>query len=865
MLLWRPGIGAPPQHSELAVSCQFTSFLLCLIVVFLAPTSCISSTVRAQDPVPEPEEVKGPLTIQSKTAGMEKIDGFFPLYWDESAGSLWMEISRFNTEVLHLGGLASGLGSNDIGLDRGQPGGSRIVMFRRIGPKVLMIQPNYRYRADSEDPDEIRTVRDAFAPSILWGFSVSAENDERVLVDLTDFLIRDTHNVTRRLRPESYRLDESRSAVHLPGTQNFPKNTEIEALLTFTRSSEGGSGRRGFFESPDRVAATGDAVTLRLHQSFVELPDDNYSPRKYDPRSGYGAQTYRDYAAPLGDSMDKRFIRRHRLKKLDPNARVSDPVEPIIYYLDRGTPEPMRTALLEGARWWNQAFEATGYRNAFQVKLLPEGASSLDIRYNVINWVHRSTRGWSYGGTVTDPRTGEIIKGTVTLGSLRVRQDYMIAEALLSPYESGTETPPDLSEWSLARIRQLSAHEVGHTLGLGHNYYDSRQGRISVMDYPHPLVRLNDDGSFDYSEVYDVGIGEWDKTAIAYGYQDFAIGTIEENVLKEILDVAWDSDIIYMTNQDIGANPKVDQWSNGTDAAAELRRMMKVRRTALDRFGENAIKRGMPLATMEEVMVPLYLHHRFQVDAAASALGGIHYIYAMRGDGRKPFKLVPAVEQIAALDALLETLIPSELAIPAAVLQKLPPRPPGYGRTRELFPRYTGSTFDAVSPAAVAAHHTFSAMLQPDRAARIVEQRALDVSLPGLDEMLQRMITSIFLSKPSEDYEAEIKRAVERAFVDQLIGLTSRASMPQVRAITSHTLENLATLMKNDLDSLTYNDSAHFKLMARDISLFLERPSEQRKSQVTLESPPGAPIGEPSMKWLLQFESTCSHWIDTKQ
>ena len=860
MLPQRGNIYATHQYGKPSVSRRYPEYLFFLITVILAAAWCVLTTVHAQDLAPASEEENGPLTIQSKTADMEKIDGFFPLYWDESAGTLWMEISRFDTEVLHLGGLAGGLGSNDVGLDRGQPGGSRIVVFQRTGPKVLMVQPNYRYRADSANADEIRAVRDAFAPSILWGFSITAEIEGRVLVDLTDFLIRDTHGVIRRLRPESYRLDKSRSAVNRPSTQNFPKNTEIEVLLTFTRSSDSGSVGRGFIESPDRVAATGDALTLRLHHSFVELPDDNYKPRRYDPRSGYGAESYRDYAAPLGDSMDKRFIRRHRLKKRNPRASVSDPVEPIVYYLDRGAPEPMRSALLEGARWWNQAFEAAGYRNAFQVELLPEGASSLDIRYNVINWVHRSTRGWSYGSSVTDPRTGEIIKGTVTLGSLRVRQDYLIAEGLLSPYASGTETPPELSEWSLARIRQLSAHEVGHTLGLGHNYYDSRQGRISVMDYPHPLVRLNDDGSFDYSEVYDDCIGEWDKTAIAYGYQDFTSGADEGDALKEILAKAWGRDVIYMTNQDISANPKVDQWSNGTDPATELRRLMKVRRAALDRFGENSIKRGLPLAKMEEVLVPLYLHHRYQVDAAASALGGIEYIYAMRGDGREPLRPVSEIEQLAALDALLETIRPAELVIPRAILQKLPPRPPGYPRTRELFPRYTGPVFDAISPATVAANHTLSAILQPDRAARMVEQRALDASLPGLHDLLRRMITSIFQTQPTDNYEAEIKRAVERAFVDQLIGLANRAPMPQVRAIANDTLGSLAMLMRIDLDSLGDEDAAHFKLMTQDITRSVEQPAEQGRSPQALELPPGAPIGEPAMDWLRQFEPACSQW-----
>jgi len=791
---------------------------------------------------PDRVEATGEVTtIEDKTVDMEKIDGFFPLYWDAATGKLWMEISRFDTEVLHIGGLAAGLGSNDIGLDRGQLGGSRIVRFDRVGPKVLMVQPNYRFRSSSSDAVEVRAVTDAFAASALWGFTVAAETDGRVLVDLTDFLLRDTHNVAARLRPGTYRVDTSRSAIYRPMVMGFPKNTEMEATVTFTRAPGSGGGgfgggfggQGGGFEGVGNVAASAEAVTLRLHQSFVELPDDNYEPRLYDPRSGYGALTYRDYSVPLGEPLEKRYIVRHRLEKVDPGAEISDPVEPIIYYLDPGAPEPIRSALLEGARWWNQAFEAAGYRNAFRVELLPEDASPLDVRYNVINWVHRSTRGWSYGGSVTDPRTGEIIKGHVTLGSLRVRQDYMIAEGLLSPYEEGTETPPELAEWALARIRQLSAHEVGHTIGLGHNYYDSTKGRISVMDYPHPLVTLRGDGTLDYSEVYDVGIGEWDQVTIAYGYQDFPAGTDVQATLTALLDEAWDVDVLYLSNQDTSANPRVDQWSNGTDAAAELSRMMQVRRVALDRFGERSIKLGRPMATMEEVLVPLYLHHRFQVEAA--------------------------------FEALMETLAPAELAIPDDLLAILPPRPSGFGQHRELFPRYTGSMFDAITPATVAAGHTVSNILVPTRAARMVEQNAIDSSLPSFDEVLARLVHEVFTVEPASTYEAEISRAVERVLVDRMMILAASAPMPQVRATTSYYLEQIATRLAGEVESAPAGDAAHYALLARDIGRFLNRPADAFTQPADQAVPPGAPIGQPAMDWLRILQPECSHFYQEWQ
>ena len=796
-------------------------------------------------------------SIAEKTEGMESIDGFLPLYWDEDRGQLWMEIPELDLEMIHFSGFGAGLGSNDLGLDRGAlRGGTQIVKFERVGRRVMMVQPNYRFRALTDNPAEARAVTDAFARSILWGFTAEAETDGRVLVDLTGFLVRDAVNAGQSMRPGTYRLDQSRSSIYMEMTDAFPTNTELEVELTFTRQpGGGGGGGGGALEGVGSVAASGEAATIRLHHSFVALPDDGYETRAYDPRAGFGSVTFQDYAAPLGAPMTQRFIRRHRLEKRTPSARVSEAVEPIIYYLDPGAPEPMRSALLDGARWWNQAFEAAGYRDAFQVMIRPDSISSLDARYNVINWVHRSTRGWSTGGSVTDPRTGEIIKGVVTLGSLRVRQDYLMAEGLLSPYTEGDETPPELAEWSLARIRQLAAHEVGHTIGLGHNYYNSGNGRISVMDYPHPLIALNEDGSLDFSEVYDVDIGDWDKVAITYGYREFPSGDDEDAQLASILSVAWGDDIRYMTGQDASISPQADLWANGTDMGHELNRMMDVRASALERFGVQAIQSDMPMATIEEALVPLYMHHRYQVEATASAIGGVEYTYAVRGDGLQPFRRVSAGMQRGALDALMRTLVPAELTLPESVLNVIPPRPPGFGRHRELFPRYTGSAFDAVTPAVVAAGHTVAMVLEPTRAARLVQQHTFDPSLPSLEEVLEGLFEASMGASANTEYQAEVKRAVEGVVLARVMWLARNASMPQVRAISS------ASLRRSHSELLSRGQSeAHAQMLAGDIQRFLDRPGEVVTDRVAPSAPPGSPIGEPALDWLGQMEPWCS-WL----
>jgi hypothetical protein len=808
-------------------------------VLLLTLVACAGSAGGPATPSPAGD---GLPSIASKTAGLERNDGFLPFYWDADEGKLWLEVPATGEEFLYVHSLAAGIGSNDIGLDRNQLGRTRVVYFERVGRKLFLVEPNYDYRAISDNAAERQAVEDAFARSVLWGFAIEAETEGRLLVDATDFVLRDVHGVIDQLRSSgqgTYRLDEDRSAVYEENTRAFPRNTEVEVMLTFEGDAEGGWIRS--------VTPTSDAVTIRQRHSFVASPPPGYEPRELDPRAGFFGVTWMDYAAPLGEPMARRWIARHRLEKADPGASVSEPVEPIVYYLDPGVPEPVRSALLDGARWWNQAFEAAGYRDAFRVEVLPDTADPLDVRYNVINWVHRSTRGWSYGSSVTDPRTGEIIKGHVLLGSLRVRQDYLLAEGLLSPYEDGASVPDAMREMALARIRQLSAHEVGHTLGLAHNYVASTADRASVMDYPHPLVRLDESGEVDLEAAYDTGIGEWDRVAITYGYAEFPEGADEDEALERVLDEARARGLVFLSDQDArpagSAHPGAHLWDNGADAAAELRRMMDVRAAALDRFGVRAIRSDMPLATLEEALVPLYLHHRYQIEAAAKVVGGTYYTYALRGDGQAPLDPVPAGEQLRALDALLETLAPGALTLPRSVIELIPPRPYGYPAHRELFDRYTGLTFDPVSPAGVAADMTVGMILQPERAARLVEQAALNPDMPGLEAVLDRLEAATFDAEPADGYEAEVKRLVEDVVVRHLMALAAGAPMPQVRGFAELRLRDLHGRMEAAGTRGAVAQRAHAVRLASEIRRFLDRPADAWTAPRPLPSPPGSPIG----------------------
>ncbi len=832
-----------------------------------------------------PAQPLAPQTIAARTAGMKHMDGLLAIDWDPQAGKLYLEVPLTNTrssDLLYTHGLPYGTGSNDLGLDRGQISSGQIVRFERTGPKLLLVQPNQLFRSSATDPAEQLSVTQSFPQSILAGFKIEAEDpaanskSATVLIDATDFVLHDAHGVSERLtqaKQGTYKLDPNRSTIALDATKAFPRNTELEALLTFTTDDPS----KANFVSD--VTPDPHALTLREHQSFIQLPGPGFTPRHFDPRAGYFPTSYRDYSAPLGDNLDQQFILRHRLLKKDPRCTSRcEPVAPIQYYVDRGAPEPIRSALVEGARWWDQAFQAAGWApGTFRVDPLPADADPMDVRYNIIQWVHRYTRGWSYGEAVADPRTGEIIKGNVTLGSLRGRQDYLIATALLAPYTAKPGTKSDATgvaseTWDstnpkpeddqalqmvLARISQLAAHETGHTLGLAHNFAASSFGPMapngtSVMDYPHPYLTLNKFGIPDLSHAYAANIGEWDKVAIDYGYREFDHAnqpTEDPAALHAILQDSLQRGLYFITDEDArplgSAHPHAHLWDNGADSADELNRILTIRTAALARFGLNAIKPGTPTAQLEDTLVPLYLLHRYQTEAAIKEIGGLDYRYTLRGDGQPSPAIVSPQDQKKALDAVLKTLAPETLTLPESLLQLLPPLPPGLERSRESLPSQTGLTFDPIAAAEAAADLTLNVLLDPARASRLVQYHMRVPASLALRTVLEATSATV-AQRPEGGHtmSSEVERAVEFRTLEAMLALAvNPAASSQARAITRFHIDNMLKQLTAAPPLTDTAEAIHRAALIDRIHDFQRDPAKFIPAK-PIPAPPGMPIGD---------------------
>ena len=772
-------------------------------------------------------------SISEYTRGMQKHSGFFDFYWDNATGRILVLVDTFNDEFLYVNYLQSGVGSNDIGLDRGQIGGQRLVKFERLGNKVLLIQPNLNYRAVSDNDLERKAVTDGFAQSIIWGAKILAETKKQVLLDATDFLLRDSHGIAKRLsqmKQGDYNLDSDRSVIFMQNSKNFANNTEFEAIITLQGKDPG--------NHIQSVVPTADIISVRTHHSFIRLPEIPYQTRKFNPGSGAISMSYDDYAAPLGQSLTQKFLIRHRLIKKNPDLAVSDPIKPIIYYLDPGTPEPMRSALLEGASWWDEGFREAGFSNAFEVKLLPTDADAMDIRYNTIQWVHRSTRGWSYGASIIDPRTGEILKGHVSLGSLRIRQDMLIAQGLLSPFKEGVEIDPRIQTMALARLRQLAAHEVGHTLGFTHNFSSSTVNRDSVMDYPHPLVKITSNNSLDLDDAYASGLGDWDKIALEYSYGQFTNN--EKQHLESILAKATENGHVYISDRDAraagGSHPTAHLWDNGSDPIQALKNVLQVRKIALNQFGLNSIKKGQELFALEQLLTPIYLFHRYQAEAVSKLIAGVDYRYAIKGENNVENKIVSGIRQKQALTGLMQTLHADQLAVPENILVLLLPPLDGSFRNREHFKHRTGLNFDALSAAQTAAQLTLELILNPQRANRLIEQHARNETIPDLSSVFDIIIKNTWEKKWNNKYYTAVQNSINAIVINELMRLAAnKQSSFQVKAITTDKLISLS-------QTLAKTKTPMANQARRNIAHFIKDGTMPIATKLII-IPPGSPIG----------------------
>jgi hypothetical protein len=781
-------------------------------------------------------------SIAARTAGMDRRDGFLPIYLDGRQGRILLEIPRDSTRALCLITQATGLGSNPIGIDRGSSGATYVARFDRDGDRVLFVLENWSYRSSSGNPDHARSVAEAFPPSTVASMPLLADEGGRLLVDATDMVMRDWNDVAATLaqsRQGTYTVARDRSAVYRPNTKGFPDNTEIDVALTFATTGRPGN-------TVEAIVPDGRALTLRQHLSFVKLPDDAFRPRALDPRVGFFGIQFNDYAQPIQEPLQVRWAARHRLERVNPNDPTSPIKNPIRYYVDRGIPEPIRSATLQGVKWWEEAFDRAGLKGGFTVELLPEGVDPMDARYNVVQWENRNERGWSVGGTLDDPRTGEIIKGMARLDSHRARTDYNLYAGLM-----GANASPADTAFVLARVRQVSAHEVGHTLGLAHNYIASTYERASVMDYPPPRVRLDANGRIDLSQAYGVGPGPYDVWAIHWGYGTFTPAT-ERDSLRAIISDGLKKGYLYLSDADArpeyGSDPRVNLWDDAATPLDFLKTQTAVRRVAIRQFGDRNIRPGEPIALLQERFVPLYFFHRFALNGTSKAIGGMEYSNAVRGDAQQATRAVPYQQQLDALRLMLDALRPEELAIPDTVLTLMAPGANAVTPTVELFGSRTRPAFDELDAARSLAQMIVDMILQPDRAARLVEfaTRGEGPHLT-LAATIDRLTGATWdAPEPTSAKLAALQRVTQRVVLEKLLTLAADSgAATEVRAMADLKIADLRTRARAKQASARSDEArAHWLSIVTDCTRWIER-RELPKLSPALIAPPGDPFGIP--------------------
>lgn len=775
-------------------------------------------------------------SLTAAAAGYQRQDGFVPVLVDADRRQVRLELPDTGLTALMLVSQATGLGSNPIGIDRGASARSEVVRFVPEGRRVLVRFENTRYRS-SGDSLHARTVRESFASSTVASLAIVAADPGRILVDAGEFLVQDWTGVIGTLRGSgqgSFSLARDRTVVERGFTEAYPRNTEIDLALTFTSNQPGGI--------VSRVAPDGSAITLRQHVTLLALPDDRYQPRRYDPRVGYFTTTLKDYFQPLQGRLDQTVIARHRLLRRDPADPSSPIVDPIVYYIDPGIPEPVRQATMEGAKFWEEAFARAGLPGGFRAEWRPDSVDPMDARYNVVQWENRNERGWSVGGSLSDPRTGEIIKGMARMDSHRARTDYNIFAALIGAAPTARDTA-----MILARVRQVTAHEIGHTLGLAHNYIASTYGRGSVMDYPAPRATAAE-GRIDLSDAYATGPGDYDVWAIHWGYGIFPPAN-EEDSLRAIAADGVRQGWLYLSDgdarPDYAADPRTNLWDDAAGAGVFLDRQLAVRRVAMAHFGLDNIRDGEPVALLEERFAFVYFWHRYAIVAVAKAIGGLEYQFAIKGDGQTAVRSLAPARQRDALHRLASILAPGELAIPDTVLHLLPPAPPSVGDPGQEFRSRTTPMFDELGAAGTLAGLIVDAVLQPERLARLVAQASHDPEALTVGEVVDTLLGTTAARASDGRHAAALRRVAHRAVIDRMIDVAAdEGAAQQVRDLIELRLGQIRADARRraGVDGPEVVRS-HWAGIARDIGRWMD--DHQRPAMTpALPSPPFDPFGE---------------------